>query len=851
MMKGNEKITGIKNLEQHPQIINFMVLLIFILYASLTNWSILIGENLMKYDIWQAEYPQQVLISDAIANGTFPLWNPLMRYGTPLYAIVGTPVWYLFTLILDLIGYKPNTVAISYVMHIVLGGFGMFLLTKLELCGDKKKDYISAIAVSLIAGIFYCSSGMYLSNAQHIMIIISIAWVPYVFYFTRLYIKTKKIVYGMTAGVCAGLILTGGYPEIFYNLFLFLAFYTLYFIYKKEIPVLKNLLNFFGRYVSICCFTVLYSAIVLLPFLVNKGLITRGAGMGQIPMDFPLGIVLSALLPNMNTVFDGMEKSMINYYMGLLPILLLPLSIKTKSEHKKLYAGLGGVAFLLCGGRYSFLHSLFYRILPMYSDFRFPTLNRCFLVIFVLLITSGTIYYIINQEDCSDCIRYGKKIFCIVLAGGVIFTLLGYLFADNAVFQVEKCRALSQSCLITAGLMGAYLLIWRKGRSQKRSVFSLLLAGMVCLEGAVFFYEATPITIAMYKPNEYGYNADAKKKVNTEFKQNAKRNKSTDFSDSVRSTNVLNSQKIVFNNTFDEDGYVSFLLKSTSDFKETYLRSIIEQNPEIYFTNNVVTEADVPYDQWVNSCATPPEQIYAETPLQEKAEDLTIFKPEVIDSIPLNYSIADGEITINDLSTAKKKETSRIRLYIQNAVSDKLALTVLFTDVDGTESQYTGEFEIAVAEDGENYVDIYFPRVDKVYQSLKIAMPDVQVTSAVFMTVERMVSGGPVNVKRFGFNDIEMEVQAPSEGYVTILQAKHKGWKAYVDGEEVAISLINGNFMGLHLEEGAHTVELKFRPAEFFIGAFISGMFCIVFLAVLGYALIKNKKMKRMPLKSE
>lgn len=90
------------------------IFLLFLLISFLLNWSLLIGENLMQYDIWDAEYPSQVLMSEAISNHTLPLWNPLVRFGTPNYSVIGTPVWYFVTLILAWIGYTPATVAFSY-----------------------------------------------------------------------------------------------------------------------------------------------------------------------------------------------------------------------------------------------------------------------------------------------------------------------------------------------------------------------------------------------------------------------------------------------------------------------------------------------------------------------------------------------------------------------------------------------------------------------------------------------------------------------------------------------------------------------------------------------------------------
>lgn len=840
MVKEKEETSSIIYLERHPRTTDFMIFLLLVIYASTANWSILIGENLMKWDIWQAEYPQQVLISDAIAAGTFPLWNPLMRYGTPLYATLGTPIWYPFTLILDLIGYEPNTVAISYVMHIVLGGFGMFLLAKLEL-RDKKRSYINVIMASLVVGILYCSSGIYLSNAQHIMIIVSIAWVPYVFYFAHLYITEKRIVYGMSAGVCAGLILTGGYPEVFYNLFVFLALYMLFFICEKDKKILKGVLDFCLRFFLVCCFTVLYCAVLLLPFLMNKGLITRGNGLGQIVNSYPLEILLSMLVPNTNEFFSDMECSMINFYIGLLPIVLLPFIIKIKSKNKRLYVGLFGLAFLVCGGNHSFLHSLFYRFLPMYADFRFPTLNRCFLAIFALLLTAIAICEIVELQEGYNYLRYVKGIFVFTLVCGVVLLIAGGLANDGTPFNSEKCSRLSHLFLITSGLLGLYLLILMRCKEFKRNSFCLILVGAVILETFTFYYEATPQTIAAYKPTEYTFNENVKRSIETEFKANADRNKSVDFSDSVRTTSGLNSQSIVFEKTFDEDGYVSFLLTRTSEFKETYMRSIMEQNPEVYFTNDVVTEMDIPYERWVRSCDVPPEQIYTDEGIKKSAGNMIKFNPEVIDRKEINYSITDEGVLIEGPIDAAFNQTGRIRLLVDDQTPDSVAMSLIFVNDTGVENEYSGVFKV-IRENGECYVDVYFPDVNQVYQTLKVVMPDVKLRSAALVTVERMKTDGVTDIKSFGFNDIKIEVDAPSEGYAVVLQAKHHGWRAYLDGEEVNISLVNEAFMGVHVDEGLHTIEMKFMPTEFFVGVIISGMYCVVFFVVLFYSFKKSRR---------
>lgn len=95
-----------------------------------------------------------------------------------------------------------------------------------------------------------------------------------------------------------------------------------------------------------------------------------------------------------------------------------------------------------------------------------------------------------------------------------------------------------------------------------------------------------------------------------------------------------------------------------------------------------------------------------------------------------------------------------------------------------------------------------------------------------------MTEDSYVDVSWFGFNDIEMKVEAPTEGYVTILQAMHDGWVAYVDGEETEISIVNQCFMGIHVMPGEHDIVMKFRPKEFFVGMSITVIYIITMIVV-------------------
>lgn len=398
-------------INEHQVLTNVGIFVLLTAFFSISNWSILIGENLMKYDIWDAEYYLQVLMSDALAGHTIPMWNPLMQYGSPWYSYVGTPVWYPFTLILAYFGYTPVTIAISYVMHLVIGGFGAFLLISLDTRVDGGWT-VFGLWTGITGGLLYggCTR-LFLSNAQHIMIIISAAWIPCVFYYMRRFIVYKQLYYGALAGLCAGLLFLGGYPEMFFNLFLFLFAYVTMLCYQKEKGIIISFGTAVFRFGMVCVFTVLSCAISLIPFLCNKNLLTRGNGVGVVPGNYPLYTLLSALFPKMTGVYPDLERSMVNYYMGILVILLIPMLIKNMNKNKKIYSVLAADAFMLCGGSAFFILSILYRFLPMYSAFRFSTTNRAFLSLFMILLIVPVLKDIQDHSVDIVLIRFTRLIF--------------------------------------------------------------------------------------------------------------------------------------------------------------------------------------------------------------------------------------------------------------------------------------------------------------------------------------------------------------------------------------------------------------------------------------------------------
>lgn len=68
----------------------------------------------------------------------------------------------------------------------------------------------------------------------------------------------------------------------------------------------------------------------------------------------------------------------------------------------------------------------------------------------------------------------------------------------------------------------------------------------------------TPLTIAKYAPGEYSSNQEVRDDIDQQFSNYNQRKLGVNFTGAARSTSRYNNRVILYNKTFDEEGYYSF-----------------------------------------------------------------------------------------------------------------------------------------------------------------------------------------------------------------------------------------------------------------------------------------------------
>jgi hypothetical protein len=98
------------------------------------------------------------------------------------------------------------------------------------------------------------------------------------------------------------------------------------------------------------------------------------------------------------------------------------------------------------------------------------------------------------------------------------------------------------------------------------------------------------------------------------------------------------------------------------------------------------------------------------------------------------------------------------------------------------------------------------------------------------LTSPEVARCGKVHIALYEPERVVVDVHAAESCFLIFQDNFYPGWKAYVDGEEGEILRTDIGFRAVELEEGVHTVVMRFRPRSFRLGIFVS---CVGLIACL------------------
>jgi hypothetical protein len=100
-------------------------------------------------------------------------------------------------------------------------------------------------------------------------------------------------------------------------------------------------------------------------------------------------------------------------------------------------------------------------------------------------------------------------------------------------------------------------------------------------------------------------------------------------------------------------------------------------------------------------------------------------------------------------------------------------------------------------------------------------------------------SGAPgkteqAQITRYDHTRVEISANVTQTGVLVLNDAWHPNWRVWVDGSEQHLAEVNEAFRGVVLEQGKHTVEMRYAPRTFVIGSILSilGLATMLFLVL-------------------
>ncbi len=94
-------------------------------------------------------------------------------------------------------------------------------------------------------------------------------------------------------------------------------------------------------------------------------------------------------------------------------------------------------------------------------------------------------------------------------------------------------------------------------------------------------------------------------------------------------------------------------------------------------------------------------------------------------------------------------------------------------------------------------------------------------------------AGDGVTIAGYGTNGLSLDVTATQPGWVVLNDMWSPGWVASVNGAAASVLRANFAFRAVAVPAGTSRIEMHYRPAEFFVGAAITGGTSVTIVALL------------------
>jgi hypothetical protein len=553
----------------------------------------------MKWDMMDQFFPCRFFISECLQNGQLPLWSPFINYGYPFHADPQSGVFYPVTWLFSLLGgYNVYTIAAEYLLHIFIAALSFYAFLR-----QFKVSRLSATTF----GITYALSGVFISNAQHLTWVVSMAWMPMVVLLFYRLLQQPQLQSALAFSLTAYLFMTGGYPGFAIILFYFLVAYSLLnfiqLIGSRDSQAVKNtsLSLATGAFVfALISSGFIFSIVQAMPDIARSKPVTLAEANS---IAFTPQAAVSFLFPFVNSSVSyayttDTDISMTNIYMGIFffPLFIVGLWKTKQNGFQVLLLIFGLVCLLAALGDVTPVRSCMYQYLPGMNVFRHAAIFRAVAMLSFLGVAAAGFDWLIHAQTTLK-----KRVVAFSLWVMLLF-LIVVLFSisrqENNSIQLlnsltpSAIEAFNRSASIASHFIAqaAFQLIlvcwfivtfiWLKTEVKKYVLAVILLADI----SAAAYLNLPSTAISNVKPRTLQAELD-------KFPKNFPIPSLTPIGDfghvSDISTDPMWFNISFFKKTPSWGGFNNFYPKGIDDLKETPTEKFVKQQPVVFTADSL------------------------------------------------------------------------------------------------------------------------------------------------------------------------------------------------------------------------------------------------------------------------
>jgi hypothetical protein len=391
-----------------------LVSLVFVTYPE-----VILGEGTFFYRDFQLfAYPWAHYNRESFWRGEFPLWNPLSNCGVPFLAQWNTMTLYPGSLLYLLLPLSWS-LGVFCLLHLVLGGFGMYRLA------FRWSNHRWAAA---LAGVAFAFNGLVLNSLMWTNNIAALGWMPWVVLCVERAWREggKRLV---IAAIVGALQMLTGAPEI-----IFLTWVTAATIWLADtIEDRRSAGRTFRRLGTVAMLVAALAAVQLLPFLISSGIhsaISNSvAPFGRCPPGArqPSGPAVLQFSLVAKRLFQYDQYWTSSYYVAVGVLTLAVIAIwKAGQPRVRLLGLLLALSIVLAMGEHTMLYGWLKQGIPALGFMRYP-IKFVVLALFILpVLAAFAASWFSSVSMQSSRTERRPYLIVICLALGLIAFILWY-----------------------------------------------------------------------------------------------------------------------------------------------------------------------------------------------------------------------------------------------------------------------------------------------------------------------------------------------------------------------------------------------------------------------------------------